>query len=78
MKGPDEVPGVVLPVPGDHAAGGHHPVAHPLQTVQNLKWFFKISFWVDILNSTVVRIIYRITVIHFKHQRGKTRKQSVR
>ena len=36
MKGPDEVPGVVLPVPGDDAAGGHHPVAHPLQTVEDL------------------------------------------
>ena len=36
MKGPDEVPGVVFPVPGDHAAGGHHPVAHPLQTVEDL------------------------------------------
>ena len=30
---PDEVPGVVLPVPGDHAAGGDHPVPHPLQSI---------------------------------------------
>ena len=37
MEGPDEVPGVVLPVPGDHTAGGHHPVAHPLQTVEDLE-----------------------------------------
>ena len=36
MEGPDEVPGVVLPIPGDHAAGGHHPVPHPLQPVQHL------------------------------------------
>ena len=36
MKGPDEVSGVVLPVPGDDAAGGHHPVAHPLQTIEDL------------------------------------------
>ena len=63
MKGPDEVPGVVLPVPGDHAAGGHHPVPHPLQTVEDLKWIFKISFLVNILNSTVVRIIYRIILL---------------
>ena len=36
MEGPDEVPGVVLPVAGDHTAGGHHPVPHPLQTVEDL------------------------------------------
>ena len=36
MKGPDEVPGVVLPVAGDDAAGGDHPVAHPLQAVEDL------------------------------------------
>ena len=35
MQRPDEVPGVVLPVAGDHAAGGDHPVPHPLQTVQH-------------------------------------------
>ena len=36
MQRPDEVPGVVLPVPRHHAARAHHPVPHPLQTVQNL------------------------------------------
>ena len=36
MQGPDEVPGVVLAVAGDHAAGGDHSVAHPLQPVEYL------------------------------------------
>ena len=36
VHGPDEVPGVVLPIPGDHAAGGDHSVAHPLQPVEDL------------------------------------------
>ena len=53
MEGPDEVPGVVLPVAGDHTAGGHHPVPHPLQTVQDLQLFF----FLNVLNSTIVRII---------------------
>ena len=35
VQGPDEVPGVVLAVAGDHAAGGDHPVPHPLQTVEH-------------------------------------------
>ena len=26
----------MLPVPGDDAAGGDHPVAHPLQAIQHL------------------------------------------
>ena len=36
MEGPDEVPGVMLPVPSDDAAGGHHPVPHSLQPVEDL------------------------------------------
>ena len=36
MQGPDEVPGVVLPVSCDHAAGGDYSVAHPLQPIEYL------------------------------------------
>ena len=36
MHRPDEVPGVVLPVAGDHAARGDHSVAHPLQPIEDL------------------------------------------
>ena len=57
MEGPDEVPGVVLPVAGDHTAGGHHPVPHPLQTVEDLQLVFNSIFFLNVLNSTVVRII---------------------
>ena len=61
VEGPDEVPGVVLPVPGDHAAGGHHPVPHSLQTVQNLQLFSKSIFFMNILISYI-----RITLLQLQ------------
>ena len=49
VQGPDEVPGVVLPIPGDHAAGGDHSVAHPLQPVEDLynklAWSMPLILW---------------------------------
>ena len=36
VHGPDEVPGVVLPVSCDHAAGGDYSVAHLLQPIEDL------------------------------------------
>ena len=33
MHGPDEIPGVMLAIPSDHAAGSNNAVAHPLKTI---------------------------------------------
>ena len=61
MHGPDKVPGIMLAIPSDHAAGSNNTVAHSLKTIENLKqnsiiysmYDQQITIHVGTLNSAI-------------------------